>query len=315
MKTKKNISYKLIFTVFGIFAALMTATRIYQLFAITETDSSGFFSRSNPSIYLLYAGLALGCAAILILVSMSSSVTASKPVRGKNKALAVGGILMAAGLGIDVAFSAAKIIMAVTGYTARSGLFGYLFSNGYIAMAVSVVCGLLGCFYFMLFALSYFAGRTTFCEYKLLAIMPLFWTMARLIRRFTFKISFTVIADLLLELVMLAFMMMFFISFARISSQICQKHEMRKAMGFGLTAALFAAVVAISRLVVTVGGKTELLHADLPFNAADLTFAVFAVIYVYASFKSGRDASEDELLSDDETVEEEITLDEDFLDE
>ena len=315
MNNKKNISFKLIFAFFGIFTALLTGTRLYQLFRITEADSSGFFTRINPSVYLLYIGAAVGSIALLTLVYFSDRITASKSVREKNKPLAVGALLMAMGLGADVAVSLSKVIMAVTSYTARSGMVVYLFSNGYIAMALEALFGLIGCIYFIVFALSYFDGRATFCEYKLLAIMPLFWSMARIVRRFLTKISFTVVADLLLELIMLAFMMMFFISFARISSQVCQKYEMRKATSFGLIAAMFAIAVSLSRLVVTVGGKSELLPADFPFTAADLAFGIFAVIYINAQSKSGRDASEDELLSDDETVEEEEELDEDFLSE
>lgn len=315
MKNKKNISFKLIFAVFGVFTALLTGTRLYQLFAITENDASGFFTRINPSVFVLYIGAAIGCIALLALVMLSDRVTASKSFRGKNKPLAVAGGLMAVGIGVDVALSLSKVIMAVTSYTARSGMFAYLFSNGYIAMALEAVFGLGGVIYFVLFALSYLEGKSTFCEYKLLAITPLFWSMARLIRRFLTKISFTIVADLLLELLMLAFMMMFFISFARISSQICQKNEMRKAMSFGIVAAMFAAALSVSRLVVTVGGRSSLLPAGFPFIAADLTFAIFAVIYIDAQSKSGRDASEDEILSDDDTVEEEVTLDEDFLNE
>ena len=317
MENKKNISFKLIFTLFGIFGAGLTGLRIYQLFRLTEADSTGFFTRINPSVFVLYIGAFLSVAVLLCLVVLSSNVTASKSPRGRNKPLAIGAALFALGLGADVAISIAKVIIAAKDYSSqwRGDLLAYLASNGYVAIAFEAIFGLGACIYLILIALSYFEGKATFYEYKLLALFPLLWSMARIIRRFLTKISFTVVADLLLELVMLAFMMMFFISFARISSQICQKFEMRKAMSYGLIAALFAAVLSVSRLLVTVGARTELLPDGFAFSPADLGFAVFAVAYINACSKSGRDASEDEILSDDETVEEKDDFDEDFLSE
>lgn len=313
MKNRKNISFKLILILFGIFTALMTGTRIYQLFRLTEEDASGFFTRINPSVYALYIAAAVFAIILLGLVIFTNKVPASKPLRGSSKPLAVGALLLAIGIGYDVAVSVSQVIVAVGNFVDRSGLVSYLFTNGYIAMAFEALFGLGACIYFLVYFLSYSQGKATFCEYNLLAILPLFWTMARLVRRFLTKISFTVVADLLLELIMLAFMMMFFISFARISSQVCQKYEMRKAMSYGLVAAMFAAVISVSRLIVTVGGKSALLPAGFPLVPADLAFAVFAVIYVYTHSKSGRDASEDDILSDDETVEPEEELDDDFL--
>ena len=138
--------------------------------------------------------------------------------------------------------------------------------------------------------------------------------MFRLLYRFMTKISFTVVSELLLELVMLAFMMLFFMSFARISSQICQKGEMKKAMRYGLVAAMICAVLGLTRLIVTVGGKTELLPSGFNFSLADLTFAVFAVIYINACTKTGRPSSEDEFLPDEYEEEEKTAkIDDDFL--
>lgn len=313
MKNKKNISFKLIFILFGIFTAALTGTRLYQLFAITEEDSSGFFTRVNPSVYALYIAAAVFSIVLLALVFLTNKVPASKSVRGANKPLSIGALLMAVGLGIDVAVSITDVFLAISKYTARSGLFAYLFTNGFIAIAFEALFGLGACIYFLLYFLSYNQGKSTFCEYKLLAIMPLFWCMFRIVRRFMTKISFTVVADLLLELIMLAFMMMFFISFARISSQICQKYEMRKALSYGIVAAMFALAISVSRLVVTVGGKSALLPADFPFVPADLAFAVFAVLFINACSKSDRPASEDDALSDDETIEPEEEFDDDFL--
>lgn len=315
MSDRKNISSKFIFTVFAVFTAILTATRIYQLFAITEENSTGFFKVTDVSVYLLYIISAVFCIVLLALVTFSNSVTASKSYRGRHQALSVCAALFAAGLAIDVAVCASKFISGIK--VAPSGeMFAFLFANGLVFSLFEAIFGLVACIYFIIYSLSYAEGKQNFSEYKLLAVAPLFWAMARMIGKFLTKISFTVVADLMLELIMLAFMMLFLISFARISSQICQKNEMRKAMGCGLVSAVFAIALGVSRLAAVVAGKSVLLpkHFGLSFNAVDLAFGAFAAVYVYAGFKSGRDASEDDLLEyEDSKPQEEI--DEDFLDD
>ena len=313
---RKNISFGRIFTVFGIALAVLLPTRLYQLFFITENDHTGFFKHNDASVYIMYIAAIVFAVLLYVLVTLSDKVTASKSVRGKNKPLAVGSLLFAVGLAYDVAISGSLFIKSIMSYSAGKNIMSYLFSNGMLAVALEALCGLAGCIYFILFALSYSDGKTTYYEYKFLAIMPLFWAMFRMVRRFMTKISFTVVADLMLELLMLAFMMLFFISFARISSQICQKGEMRKAMRYGLISAVFALVLGVSRLAVTVCGKASLLPSGFDFALSDLTFGIFAVIYVNACSKTGREASEDELIEEeiDKKAPEEET-DDDFLDE
>lgn len=314
LEKKKNISFSKIFALMGVALAVTVPVRIYQLFALTENDGSGFLKDYNFTIWILYAVLAVFSILILAFVTVSDKVTASKSPRGKNRPLAVGAIVMAVGIAYDVAIGFSTFIKSIMSYSSGTSIFSYLFSNGMFAVVLEAICGLAACIYFILYALSYFDGKTTYYEYKLLAIMPLFWAMFRLVHRFMTKISFVMVTDLMLEIFMLAFMLLFFMSFARISSQICQKGEMRKAMRYGVVAAMFALLVGVTRLSVTVCGKTDLLPASFTFSLADLAFGIFAVIYVNACSKTGRSAQEDDLLPDDfeEKTKEEET-DDDFL--
>lgn len=313
LANKKNISFKTIFILFGIFTVLLSGIRIYQLFALTETDKSGFFTHINWSVFALYIGVAVFCAVLIMLVQLSDKVTASKSPRGKNKTLAIGAAIFAAGLAFDVAINISQIIRSIATFVSGENLLAFLMTNGMLASAIGTVCGLLGVIYFMIFALSYFDGKSTFGDYKLLALMPLFWAMFRIVRRFMTKISFTVVADLLLELVMLIFMMLFFMSFARVASQVCQKYEMRKVMKYGLAAAMFAIVIGVSRLAAAFV-KPGALATDFGFNPVDLAFGVFAVIYINACAETGRPASDDELIEDEEEKKkQEEEIDDDFL--
>lgn len=313
MGNKKSIDFKNIFIVFGAGLALLIPIRLYQLFFITEENKSGFFTHINASVYVFYGLLVIFAAVLLALVSMTDKVTASKSVRGKSKTLALSAGLFALGIAYDVAVSASIFIKSFFSYASATGIVAYLFSNGMLAVALEAVCGLLACIYFILFTLSYSDGKTTYYDYKLLAIMPLFWSMFRMVRRFMTKISFSMVADLILELAMLAFMMLFFMSFARISSQICQKNEMRKAMKYGMVSGFIALLLGVTRLAVTVCGKSELLAENFDFIPADLFYGIFTICYINACSKTGRDASEDDLLPD-AYDEPENVIDDDFLD-
>lgn len=313
MANKKSIDFKKIFIVGAVGLVLLIPLRLYHLFFITEDDGSGFLTHANASVYVFFGLLLAFCLGLLVLVSITNKVTASKSARGKSKALFVGAGLFALGIAYDVAYCAGTFIKSLLSYSSATSIFTYIFSNGMLAVILEAVCGLLACIYFILFALSYTDGKTTYYDYKLLAIMPLFWAMFRTVRRFMTKISFLVVPDLILELAMLAFMMLFFMSFARISSQICQKNEMRKAMKYGLVSALIAMILGVTRLAVTVCGKSSLLPADFSFTPADLFYSIFVIIYVDACSKSGRDASEDDMLPDSyDEPENEV---DDFLDD
>lgn len=311
--SKKNISFKAIYAVLGVALACLTPIRIYQLICLNERDSSGFFARINPSVYIFYALAVVFAVALFVLVTLSNKVTASKSVRGKSKSLLIGSALFALGLAYDTGICVGSFIKAVTSYGAGSNVMAYLFSNGMFALFFEAVFGLCACIYFILFALYYNDGKGNFSDYKFLALTPLFWAMFKTVYRFMTKISFTVLADLMLELGMLIFMMLFFMSFARISSQVCQKYEMRKAMRYGLIGAMFALVIGISRLAVTVCGLSSTLPTGFPFSLTDLTFGIFAIIYVAACSKSGRSASEDDLLADNDEKPSKDKVDEDFL--
>lgn len=142
--TKKDISFGKIFTVMGIALAVLLPTRLYQLFFITESDGTGFFKEIDASVYIFYGAAIVFTVILLLLISITDRVTASKSFRGKNKPLAVGSALFAAGLAYDVAVSASLFIKSVMSFSAGSNIMTYLFSNGMFAVALEAVCGLAG---------------------------------------------------------------------------------------------------------------------------------------------------------------------------
>lgn len=316
-RTFAGIDAKVLAATLGIALLAAIPLRTVQLFTNME-NYTGFFEEVDWTVYVVYAVFAVAAVVLAVLPALSAKLPASRPVVQKNKALALGAFAFAAGIAYDVALGLVKVLRTVNGVTAKTVL-TVLLTNGLFALILQILCGIAACIFMVLVGLSYTGERATYGEYRLLALMPLFWTLFRLVARFMTKISFTMVSELLFELAMLCFMMLFLLSFARISAQISQKGEMKKAFCFGLPAAFFALTVGVTRLICTVGGRAELLADGFPFSLADLGFGIFAAVYLYVHMQYGRPASEDDALPEayasPEQRPQDTRLDENFLEE
>ena len=316
-RTFAGIDAKVLAATLGIALLAAIPLRTVQLFTNME-NYTGFFEEVDWTVYVVYAVFAVAAVVLAVLPALSAKLPASRPVVQKNKALALGAFAFAAGIAYDVALGLVKVLRTVNGVTAKTVL-TVLFTNGLFALILQILCGIAACIFMVLVGLSYTGERATYGEYRLLALMPLFWTLFRLVARFMTKISFTMVSELLFELAMLCFMMLFLLSFERISPQISQKAEMQKAFCFGLPAAFFALTVGVTRLICTVGGRAELLADGFPFSLADLGFGIFAAVYLYVHMQYGRPASEDDALPEayasPEQRPQDTRLDENFLEE
>ena len=277
--------------------------RLVQLFTNIE-QNTGFFIENNWTVYCFYAVVVLFVIVLAVVAGSFGKIPASRPVLRRDKTLAICSFLFAVGIAYDVIFALAKVMRALTDGSLANGFFSVMFTDGMFAQLLQAICGMAACIYIVLVALSYVGEKATYCDYRFLAIMPLFWALFRMVSRFMTKISFTMVSELLLELLMLAFMLLFLMSFARVSAQVNQKGEMKKIVRYGMPAAFLALLIGITRLVCTVGGRADLLADGFQFSLADIGFGAFAVAYIFTHMRYGRPASEDDLLPDADAAEE-----------
>ena len=277
--------------------------RLVQLFTNIE-QNTGFFIENNWTVYCFYAVVVLFVIVLAVVAGSFGKIPASRPVLRRDKTLAICSFLFAVGIAYDVIFALAKVMRALTDGSLATGFFSVMFTDGMFAQLLQAICGMAACIYIVLVALSYAGEKATYCDYRFLAIMPLFWALFRMVSRFMTKISFTMVSELLLELLMLAFMLLFLMSFARVSAQVNQKGEMKKIVRYGMPAAFLALLIGITRLVCTVGGRADLLADGFQFSLADIGFGAFAVAYIFIHMRYGRPASEDDLLPDADAAEE-----------
>ncbi|MBQ7654721.1 MAG: hypothetical protein IJS17_06580 [Clostridia bacterium] len=267
--------------IFLVFAVIAAALRLYQYFTIIETDT-GFFSEENFTVPLLYGILAVAGVLIFVITYLAKKVPLSTLPEGKSIPLAIAGSIFSLSFLIDAAiqFYSCTVISSATGsmeYLTSSGAISYLFKSGMAPKGLEAFFALLSAVYFLIFAIKFFGASVSVQNRKILAVMPVFWATARMLQRFTRTISIIYVSDLLLELFMIAFMMMFFLSFAQLASNVNSRHVVNKIYAYGLIGALLAAVVAVPRLVVLIVEPSRIVSND-PLEICDIGYLIFAVV-------------------------------------
>ncbi len=267
-----------------IIAVLLVAAiplRTYQLLFITEYDT-GFYKSVDWSVYALYGVAIVVILVSAILVNLAKSVPSSKDeIRKKNAFLGVCTILFAIGILVDVIMAFSSILLKDTTGTVE----GMASQENIVPLLLEAVAGVLSAIYMMMFGISHFDGRTTYSQYRFLALTPLVWSIFRIIVRFLRKISYVNIADLMLELFILASMMIFLLAFARISSGLSNERSMRSLFAAGYICIFFCLVTNIPRLIIGITGNSAYLPDEYPLSVADITFALFAVAYIVNAMK------------------------------
>ncbi len=261
--------------------AVAIPLRTYQLLFITEYDT-GFYRTVDWSVYVIYGLSFLAILISYVLVNLAKNVPSSKDeIRKKNMFLAVSAILFAVGIVIDVILAFSSMLSN----DATGTIAGMFSQENLVPTLVEAVFGVFSAIYVMMFGISHIDGRTTYSQYKFLALSPLVWTIGRIILRFLKKISYVNIADLMLELFTLATMMLFFLALARISSGLSNEKSMRSLFASGYVCIFFCLLANIPRLVIVLTGNSAYLPNEYPLSICDLTFALFVVSYIVNAMK------------------------------
>ena len=279
-QNSKSVNPFVLFIVFIASVILALPLRVYQLMVNVESGTGFWIDRSHFSIYVLYAIAAVGTVLPIVLsLVYKSGLGKVEPVAEKKTLGGVISFAMAIGLLVD----------AITRYTAFSDLYfgytvsgdsttmvSYLSKSGALAMGLEAFFAVVSAIYFIMLGIAWLTEKDP-SEYKLLAVMPVFWAIFRIMHRFMRKISFLNISELFFELLMIVFLMMFFMAFAQITAKVNGKGLEWKLYAYGLPAALFCLICFIPRIVVAILGKGELIADGSSVEVVDLTSAAFVL--------------------------------------
>lgn len=310
---KINPLYSL-YVILGL-VAIAVPFRMYQLLNIVESDT-GFYKVVDWSVYLMYV---LGILAIIVpyvLVFLSKNVPASKSPFRKNMFLAVASFIFAGGIIFDVVSSLSTFLINAKSFSAVGISIMGTMDQAQLPLLIESVFGVLAAIYVIIFGISFIDGRTTYSQYKFMALAPLFWAMSRIVIRFVRKIAYVNVSDLMIELFAITFMMIFLLSFARICSGLANSKAMRTLFASGFVGIFFCVVANLPRLLMVLTGNGAGLPDEYPFALCDFGFAVFAFAYIFNAVKCAKENDSQELLDEEaKDVHDEMEIDDNFLSE
>ena len=261
----------------GLAAAL--PTRIYELLRLIDPES-GFYTANSITTVLLYAVSATVFVLALINGLLHKKGIERLRLKEKNIFLAVCALLFALTLFYDAYNCIQRYVNLSQDYMASNMLVSSnqetMTRSGAIDTLGQALFAALSGIYFLLTALNAFTDRSV-QKLRLLALAPVVWNVFKIVYRFMRTISYINVSELFYELLMIAFLLLFFMAYAQLRSGINDKGMRWKLFAYGVPAAFFCLLCFVPRLVLTVTGKGDLLTVGSPLDFCDLGAALLII--------------------------------------
>lgn len=292
---KKNIRSAFPFLIAAAAVVIVSPLRVLEYFKYIEPETGFYTDKSSPVIWIVYALLILAGGYSLFYFIVNRKKVIPTPISYKSLPFAAVSVVTALGVGADS-------VVQLTNYfnlfsvqlTAGQSIKQYISMQGGSILLILSVTGFLSAVYFLVSGIAVGLGNLSTSKLRLPALFPVIWCIFRLLYRFKRTISFTNVSDLLLELFLIAFSMMFFFACAQVNSKIDSvndeksivRNEFWKVSGYGIPTFILAAVCFIPRLIVTVAGKGGLLPSFYPVSFADLAVLLFSAYTTVSAMKA-----------------------------
>lgn len=280
LKESKNISYyNRLPLIFFLCCGVTVVIRTVQIFTFIDRET-GFYNGSGILMAVLY--LLLIIPSVLFAVSsFLSKDTAEITLRTeKDSLVSVVSCVLSLAFLYDAFSAFVGSFDSIGSASYGVSAFQSMMLSGTIPQFFQSVFALFSAVYFLIFAKGTIKGKGGASGHKLLAVAPVCWAGFRLIHRFVEQISYVRVSDLLLELVLLALLVMFFMAFAQLMSGVYVKNARWRIVGLGLPCALVSFTVNLPRLIYVLTSGTDELYAKYPFKVCDFVIAIFAVVLI-----------------------------------
>ncbi len=273
-----NPDISIILMCFGLLVAC--PVRIFQMLRNIDPVTGFYKDYESIMILVLYAVLGAASVFILLLSFLSARIPAAVAPKGRRIPLALSSFIFAATLLYD----------ALSAYFVKAEATATIIQNAKSISSLQhfhALFAFLSSCYFVVFFISYITGNEYHKKLKILSLAPLVWAVVRVLERITVIISIVRVSELLLELCAFVFMMVFFMSFARIVSDVNCKGSMWSLISCGMITSLFILTYSIPRLMLVVTGNGESLVNGYPLNFADLGCVIFILFFVITILRKG----------------------------
>lgn len=285
--SKQNIKISCCLIGFIVSAVVGIVIRYLQTVKFID-PKTGFYTGGEGLAAVLYAVLLIAVVFFNVVCFLSSDNKKIAIGESGNKWAAIGSALFALSLLGDSYY-------CISLGAATSGVIGSVYTDmmksGALPLLIQSIAALFSAVYFFILASDFSKGTAKAYKRKFLATAPVIWAGARLIFRFLRQISFVQVSDLLLELVMIAFMIMFFMALAQTSSGVYKDTFKWRIPAFGMSAALIAAVTSVPRMVVSLTAR-EFVNSSHSFSLNDFLFVIL-ILTLLAKIKEDADKPAD----------------------
>lgn len=262
--------------IFVVAAIVAIPLRILQFFTVME-GGTGFYSETNWSVYLLY-----GVIAVAILAFVAFGISKKKKLDYSLEIIrrpGLSSLSLIAACGAALSAYSSLIKFAAAGTTAVD--YGSVIDGTKIILLLESVFALLSAIYFILLWLTYLKGSSNGSKIRLLALAPVVWSIFRIVIRFMRTISYIRVSELMFEMIMLSFLILFFMALAQANTGIASEKVEWKIGAYGLSAALLALLCFVPRLIVMISGNAHLFYSESTVELCDLGTALFIIGTVF----------------------------------
>ena len=246
---------------------------------------------------------------LLAIVTVAVLAYPLVKLRGKRFDVCPGGKLMgfaafviAAGFIYDVYASmtifmtskaSSHFIRLFSKYRAETTNIGVELFQGY-ALLVSTIFALLCIIYFLVMGIHCLNNTVGHTKRGILALAPLWWGVCKAVYLMLIPMNFVNISDLLYEVLMTGFLILFFSAFARVASRMDGEQSVGKALAYGSAAAVFCAISSLPRIFAGLAGVQGVVYTS-PQDVEEIVFKseycymalatfVFCIIFVVISY-------------------------------
>ncbi len=293
--TSKELKTREFFIVYAVALVVTTALRFYHSVKLIDAET-GFFTKSDFTVAVFY-GLLIAVGFFLVIgsfISANNKTLDADRDFSKNVPVRITALVLFVSFIIETFQGLVGALTSLQSSTIYSDVSYYtqLMKNGYIPQILVSVFAFLSAVYFLIFAINAHRKNCKISSRKLSVLIPVIWSLAKLISFFVKQISFVRVSSLLLEIAALIFTSVFLFSFAQCVSGVYAEAAQWRLTGIGLTASLLLIMLNFPKLILTHVASGQYIVADYPVNYAELVLGVFILTVVLSLGRAKKEDTE-----------------------
>ena len=277
-----------LFSVFVFALISCTALRFYHCLSYIDV-TNGFYRNTDFTVVLFY----------VILIASGLFILAAGFLSASNREFNTQAVhsdkllgFVSIGLGLSMLIeSVYSIVLGSYSSGYQSAGFSEAMGSGDLPYSLLSFFSFLTAVYFFAFSVNCFRKKGRIIGRGIFSLLPVGWACTKMIPLFVKQISFTRVSDLVLEIALVSFFIMYTLSFAQCCSGVYADVAQWRMTAVGLVTALISLVLNLPKLTFTLIGKSEAyVTSGYPISYAELVFAVFILVLIFVTMKEKPEA-------------------------